>query len=62
MMVSFFLTRLEGSVVVFADGGFWWLTDVVLCVACHPTLNMIASGSIDTDLSVSISVVNNDEF
>jgi len=28
----------------------------VLSVACHPKLNMIASGSIDTDLTVRVWV------
>lgn len=28
--------------------------DVVLCVACHPSANIIASGSIDKDKSVKI--------
>jgi COMPASS component SWD3 len=30
------------------------LVDVVLSIACHPTHNIIASGSIDTDLTVKI--------
>jgi len=29
-------------------------TDVVLTVACHPSLNMIASGSLEEDKSVKI--------
>lgn len=31
-------------------------TDVVLSVACHPVQNMIASGSLEKDMSVKIWV------
>ncbi|KAJ3238210.1 WD repeat-containing protein 5 [Chytriomyces hyalinus] len=33
-------------------------TDTVLTVSCHPQVNMIASGSIDNDLTVKIWVDN----
>jgi COMPASS component SWD3 len=36
-------------------------SDVVLSVTCHPTLNMIASGSIDTDKTVKIWVDAGDD-
>ncbi|KAI8848328.1 WD domain protein [Chytridium lagenaria] len=34
--------------------------DVVLTVACHPVMNMIASGAIDNDVTVKIWIDNND--